>query len=162
MRYSGHSSARTDNRTVQCNQVVANEKHAYGDCAHGPLVFVPHKCVSELLGDIQLAIRPLAAENRMTNIIDYIIPMQYLRKWSSSAYIQNMRSNHLMMKNAALWSPVESLNQGRENSKELGKSHQNSNMLHAIQASFVIQVMQAPDLLRQQPYISHSLPRPQL
>lgn len=99
--------------------------------------------VLNFAGAIELEYGVSFAKVRFKDIIDYMIPERDLLRPSRLSHVWYVRYGHLMTKNAYGLPLLISLNDDREDSKKLGVSKRDSDLLHATQSSFIGPLIEA-------------------
>lgn len=85
------------------------------------------------------------AETCIKDILDNIMPSRYLSKQSRFSYVRYMKLGQPNTNNTDILRLLESLNGGREDSKELRISHLMKEGLHATSGCFVFLQREAAD-----------------
>lgn len=75
---------------------------------------------------------------RIKNVIDNIMISRYLRRHFPSSYVWYGKFDQRITRNATVWPFLESLNEGREDSKELRISGMNGEMLRSTNSGLVV------------------------
>lgn len=96
-------------------------------------------------GSSELPYSVSCVEARIKSSLDDMTLSRYLAKRSSFSYSRYVRFGRMMTRNPDVSPLLVSLNEGRKRCKELGISHLEKEVLHAIRSSFVILLIEMVD-----------------